>query len=138
MPLVAPGSSRERVKPPRPTLQKLSKEDDIESFLDMFERVAGQQGWPKETWATQLAGLLSGEALDAFTSVPMKSACNYDTVKEAILARFLVNAVTYCLWFRSSQWGTGESYKLLLSQQTDLFNRWTQSAGSELKEICFA
>ena len=46
-PLVAPGSSRERVKPPRPTLHKLSKEDDIESYLDMFERVAGQQGWPK-------------------------------------------------------------------------------------------
>ena len=55
-PLVA--SERERVKPPKPTLQKLSKEDDIESYLDMFERVAGQQGWPKELWATQLAGLL--------------------------------------------------------------------------------
>jgi hypothetical protein len=72
-PLVAPGSSGGRIKPLRPTLQKLSKEDDIESYLDMFERVAGQQGWPKETWATQLAGLLSGEALDIFTSVPMES-----------------------------------------------------------------
>lgn len=82
--------------------------------------------------------MAKGEAVDAFTSVPMKSACNYDTVKEAILARFLMNANTYRLWFRSTQWGTEESYKLLLSQQTDLFNRWTQSAGSELKEICFA
>ena len=42
---------------------------------------------------------------------------------------------TYHLQFRSSQRGTGESYKLLLSQQTDLLNHWTQSAGSELKEI---
>ena len=58
---------REGVKPPKPTLQKLSKEDDLESYLDMFDRVAGQQGWPKELWATQLAGLLSEEALDAFT-----------------------------------------------------------------------
>ena len=134
-PRVVPGSSGGRIKPPRPTLQKLSKEDDVESYLDMFERVAGQQGWPKETWATQLAGLLSGEALDAFTSVPMESARNYDIVKEAILARFLVNADTYRLRFRSSQRGTGESYKLLLSRQTDLLNRWSQSAGSELKEI---
>ena len=55
-----------RVKPPRPTLQKLSSSDDIESYLDMFERVARQQGWPENIWATQLAGLLSGEALDAF------------------------------------------------------------------------
>lgn len=66
-PVAAPGG--ERIKPPRPTLQKLSKEDDIESYLDMFERVAGQQEWPKELWATQLAGLLSGEALDAFSSM---------------------------------------------------------------------
>ena len=56
-------------------------------------------------------------------------------MKEAILARFLVNADTYRLRFRSSQRGTGESYKLLLSRQTDLLNRWTQSAGSELREM---
>lgn len=50
-PLATPGSSRERelINPPRPTLQKLSKENDIESYLDIFERVAGQQGWPNET-----------------------------------------------------------------------------------------
>ena len=37
-PSVAP---ERRVKPPiKPTLQKLSKEDDIESYLNMFERVA--------------------------------------------------------------------------------------------------
>ena len=33
----------ERVKP-RPTLQKLSSSDDIDSYFDMFERVARQQG----------------------------------------------------------------------------------------------
>ena len=56
----------------------------------MFERVAGEQGWPKELRVTQLAGLLSREALDAFTSVPTESARSYDAVKEAILARFQV------------------------------------------------
>lgn len=124
-PVSPPGG---RVKPPRPTLQKFSKEDDIESYL---ERVAGQQGWPKELWATQLAGSLSGEALDAFTSVPTELAHSYDAVKEAILARFQVNAETY-LRFSGSHRGTGESHKLLLSRQTDLFKRWRQSAGSEL------
>ena len=52
-------------------------------------------------------GLLSGEALDAFISVPMESAHNYDPGREALLARFLVNADTYRLPFRSSQRGTG-------------------------------
>ena len=61
-------------------------------------------------------------------------ARSYDAVKEAILARFLVNAETYRLWFRGSHHWAGESYKLLLNRQTDL-KRWTQSAGSELDEI---
>ena len=46
------------MKSPKPTLQKLSSSDDIESYLDMFERAARQQGWPDGIWATQLAGLL--------------------------------------------------------------------------------
>ena len=133
-PTVAPTDGR-RTKPPKPTLQKLSKEDDIESYLDMFERVARQPGWPKELWTTQLAGLLSGEALDAFVSVPSETARSYDAVKEAILARFLVNAETYRLRFRGSHCRAGESYKLLLNRQTDLLKHWTQSAGSELNEI---
>ena len=133
-PTIAPADGG-RTKPPKPTLQKLSKEDDIESYLDMFERVARQQGWPKELWTTQLAGLLSGEALDAFISVPLETARSYDAVKEAILARFLVNAETYCLLFRGSHRRAGESYKLLLNRQTDILKHWTQSAGSELNEI---
>jgi hypothetical protein len=123
-----------RVKPPKPTLQKLSTSDNIESYLDMFERVARQQGWPDDTWATQLAGLLSGDALDAFTSIPAEAARDYTQVKEAILARFEVNAETYRLRFRSSRRKLGESYKMLLSHQSDQLNRWTQSSGSALKE----
>ena len=134
LPTIAP-ADRGRTKPPKPTLQKLSKEDDIESYLDMLERVARQQGWPKELWTTQLTGLLSGEALDAFVSVPSETAHSYDAVKEAILARFLVNAETYRLQFRGSHRRAGESYKLLLNRQTDLLKHWTQSAGSELNEI---
>ena len=38
-----PSMGSGRVKPPRPTLQKLSSSDDIESYLNMFKRVARQQ-----------------------------------------------------------------------------------------------
>ncbi len=94
----------------------------------------GQQDWPEDTWATQLAGLLSGDALDAFTSIPAEAARDYMQVKEAILARFEVNTETYRLCFRSSRCKLGESYKMLLSRQSDQLNRWTQSSGSALKE----
>jgi len=37
----------------------------VEHFLATFERIATQQKWPKEVWATQVAGLLSGKAMAA-------------------------------------------------------------------------
>ena len=46
-------------KLPKPTLRKLVAEDNIEDFLSAFERITRQQAWPKEVWATQLAGLLT-------------------------------------------------------------------------------
>ena len=101
-PTEAPSGSG-RVKPPKPTLQKLSASDDIESYLAMFERVARQQGWSDDTWATQLAGLLSADALDAFTSMPAEAERNYAQVREAILARFEVNAEAYRLRFCSTR-----------------------------------
>ena len=59
---------------PKPMLQKLTEKDDIESYLDMFERVAAQQEWPEETWATQLAGLLSGNALECYSLLTLACA----------------------------------------------------------------
>ena len=63
-------------------LQKFMDRDDIESYLDMFERVAAQE-WPRETWATQLAGLLSGNTL------PSDRSRDYGYVKAAILRRYM-------------------------------------------------
>ena len=54
---------RMAVRLPKPTLQKLEPDDDIEHFLATFERIAKQQGWPEEVWATQLARLLTGKAM---------------------------------------------------------------------------
>ena len=42
-------SVNSRPKVPKPTLQKLSDDADIEHFLETFERIATQQKWPKST-----------------------------------------------------------------------------------------
>lgn len=60
---------KDAVKLPKPVLQKFTEGDDIESFLDMFERVASLHKWPRTIWATQLAGVLSGKALKPFSSL---------------------------------------------------------------------
>ena len=65
-----------KMKLPRPTLQKLTADDNIASYLHMFEQVAVQQKWPKDAWATQLAGLLTGDALETAES------SKYEVVKQ--------------------------------------------------------
>ena len=57
------------MKLPKPTLQKLGDQDDIEHFMATFERIAKQQDWPKKVWATQLAGLLTGKAMAAYAAL---------------------------------------------------------------------
>ena len=83
----------------------------MESYLDMFERVAAQQEWAKETWATQLAGLLSRDALDSYSSLAPASAKEYDLVKAAILKCYDVNAETYQQRFRMETRKVTESYQ---------------------------
>ena len=60
-----------------------------------FERIATQQGWPGEVWATKLAGLLTGKALPAYAGLSGEKAASYDEVKAAVLYRFDVNEETY-------------------------------------------
>ena len=50
----AEAAATTRPKLPKRTLQKVGDRDDIENFLSTFERIAKQQDWPKEVWATQV------------------------------------------------------------------------------------
>ena len=123
------------VKPPKPTLQKVALSDDIESFIDLFERVATQQGWPTDAWPTQLAGLLLEDALDAFTSIPLSEANDYSKVRSAILSRYEVNAETYRLRFRDNMQKPSESYKMFISQLSDQLTRWIKATEMDLQEL---
>ena len=101
----------------------------------MFERVATQQNWPEDIWATQLAGLLTGDALDAFTSVPSADSSKYKEVKAAILSRYKVNAETYRQRFRKDAKKPGESFKGFLGRLNDKLMRWSGASGLDLKEM---
>ena len=84
-----------QVRLPKPTLQKLGPEDDIGPFQSTFERIATQQGWPGEVWATQLAGLLTVKALAIYAGLSGAKAASSHDAKAAVLHRFDVNEETY-------------------------------------------
>ena len=122
-------------KLPKPTLRKLVAEDDIEDFLSAFERIARQQAWPKEVWATQLAGLLTEKALSAYTALSQEDAGDYEAVKEAVLLRYEVNDEMRRLRYREDQEKTDESYGAWTDRMKDHFSRWTKAVDIPLEEV---
>ena len=56
-------------------------------------------GWPEEVWATQLAGLLMGKALEAYTRLNGASANSYEKVKKACFLCNDVSDETHCRCF---------------------------------------
>ena len=130
-------SKPDETKPrlPKPTLQKMTEGENVENFLDMFEKVATQQRWPRDVWSTQLAGLLTGKALAAFVNVPKEQTGDYDTVKKAILRRYDVNAETYRQRFRNNRRKGFETYKELADRSKDFFKKWRDASELDLEEM---
>ena len=62
--------------------------EDIDVYIQRFERFADNQGWDPEGYATYLGSLLSGEALLVYHRIPAPYAHNYDVLKQALLKRY--------------------------------------------------
>ena len=55
---------------------KLTEDDNIETYLSTFERIALQEGWPRPKWESLLALFLSVNAQKAYRDLNNKQAAN--------------------------------------------------------------
>ncbi len=62
--------------------------DDLDSYLQRFERFAKSNKWDETIWATSLSALLTGKALDVYSRMSETAAVNYKELKEALLKRY--------------------------------------------------
>ncbi|XP_061910694.1 uncharacterized protein LOC133654391 [Entelurus aequoreus] len=74
------------VRAPGGVLTKQSPDDDIEAYLELFERTATRERWPPGEWAGIIASFLIGEAQHACRDLPAEDARDYPKLKAAILA----------------------------------------------------
>ena len=62
--------------------------DDVDAYLQRYERYAVSQEWPKPDWAINLSALLKGKALDVYSRLDSKEANDYQVLKTALLKRY--------------------------------------------------
>ncbi|XP_061106590.1 uncharacterized protein LOC133134426 [Conger conger] len=73
---------------PRDALTKMTADDDVEAYLQVFERAAHREEWPQADWAAILAPFLMGEAQQAYQDMAVADATDYLKLRRAILARY--------------------------------------------------
>lgn len=62
----------------RPKLLKFEEsKDDMDAYIERFERFAKSQKRDESTWAVSLSSLLTGKGLKVYTSMPTEEANDY-------------------------------------------------------------
>lgn len=120
----------------RPTL-KLPKfedgKDDMDAFLDRFERVMEGQGVRKDDWNLYLSTLLSGKGLEVYTSMSASTdeQDSYQGLRDALLRRYELTEDGFRRKFRESKVERGETMFQFVSRLERYLNRWTEMANTD-------
>lgn len=133
--------------PPRPTqafkveaavkLVPRFNENDIESFLVTFEKIAQLNAWPENKYAAVLQAHLSGKALKIFSELTTEQCQNYQTLKAALLTAYAVVPEVYRKRFRTIHKYASETYSEFAFRLALQFKRWTEgeNAYSDIEKL---
>ena len=75
--------------------------DDMDAYLQRFERYAEHEGWDVNCYGTYLGSLLSGKALEVYSRLPNSEASDYYQLKEALLIHYQLAQEDYRKKFHS-------------------------------------
>ncbi|KAL7890543.1 hypothetical protein AOLI_G00000190 [Acnodon oligacanthus] len=111
------GPSTPAPTPATMSVLKMTPQDDLEAFVELFERAAGDWGWPKKDWAVRLLPLLTGEAQLAAKQLPAQSQLEYDELKRAVLQRAQQLRDSCRRWLLSEERNPDEILDLVVLEQ---------------------
>ncbi|XP_026088444.1 uncharacterized protein LOC113062676 [Carassius auratus] len=123
-------AAAQRVPLPEPRAQatrllpKMTADDDVEAFLQVFENTAHREGWLEDEWARALAPLLTGEAQRAYFSLPLTSADSYVEVKREILARLGLSPVSAAQQFHEWEYKPRVPARAQAAELSRLAQHW--------------
>ena len=94
--------------------------DDLDAYLQCFERFVTTAKWDRTGWVTKLGVLLSGRALDVYSRLSEEVASDYDQMKVALMKRYDLTEDGYRCKFRTSKPETDESIRQFVHLSTYL------------------
>ena len=107
-----------------PKLPSYSEKDDLDAYLERFERFATCQKWAKEDWAVNLSALLTGKALEVYSRLSVADAEDFDKLKAALLKRYQLTEEGFRHKFRESKADSGESPGQYVVRLENYLTRW--------------
>jgi len=105
--------------------------DNMDAYIERFERYATAQKWPREIWSANLSALLKGRALDVFSRLPVAQALDYRELRDALLKRFELTEEGFRRKFRTSRLEQGETFGQFAIRLGSYYERWIDMANVE-------
>ena len=99
-------------------------EDEFDSYLQRFERLAVIHQWKREDYHVYLGSCLRGRALKVYTSLPEDTVNDYDKLRDALLKAYTVDADSYRRKFKDSKVQDKESHVQLIVRMKLYLERW--------------
>lgn len=102
-------------------------EEEVDKFFAHFERVATTLKWPKAVWTMTLQCVFTGKAQEAYSSLSLEDAADYEKVKQAVLRVYSLVPEAYRQKFRGYQKPEGLTHVEFIREKELLFDRWLNS-----------
>ena len=100
--------------------------DDLDAYLQRFERFATTAKWEKTGWASKLSALLCGRSLEVYSRLSEEAAQDYDRVKLALMKRYDLTEDGYRRKFRASKSEVDESPEQFIVRLDRYLLRWLE------------
>uniref|UniRef100_A0A8C2EHX4 Uncharacterized protein n=1 Tax=Cyprinus carpio TaxID=7962 RepID=A0A8C2EHX4_CYPCA len=134
-------ATAQRVAPSDPRTQatqllpKMTAHNDAENYLQMFEAIATQEGWPREEWARVLVALLMGEAQHAYFSMTLAQSGSYDELQKEILARTGLSPICAAQLFHDWEYKARLPAQAQAAELTCLAPHWLLAGESTAAQV---
>ncbi|KAL2102544.1 hypothetical protein ACEWY4_001712 [Coilia grayii] len=102
-------------------------EKEVDKFFNHFERVATTLKWPGHVWTMVLQCVFTGKAQEAYSSLPLQDASDYEKVKKAVLRIYSLVPEAYRQKYRSFLKSDSLTYVEFVREKELLFDRWLQA-----------